>query len=404
MMGRNNKRIVYFMYTNPAAYPPLERSTRLLADNGWEVLVLGLLRPGTDTLRFPPHARISEHYTFNATSGWLLRLHYAWFTTWVIAWTLRWGARWVYASDLLACPVALLLGLIPGLRILYHEHDEPAVRRGPIAWAQRTVRRLVARRAEIRVLPNAGRARFFEDAISGGKPVVRVWNCPSVTEVGEPRGGVPRTTDKVRVVYSGSVTPERLPISFLEAMARARGRVQLRVVGYTTVGYPRYIEQLRRAAERLNIATDIEFVGVLPRHRLQEVWETADVGLALNPMQSSDNNTRWMVGASNKPFDYIANGLALLVSELPEWREAFVAPGYALACDPRDPASLAEALRWFAEHPNETRAMGERGRQQVARTWNYESQFEPVMVLLDGPENGASSSSSALVARRHIQV
>src|SRR5262249_28038145 len=106
--SRDDKRIVYFMYTNPAAYPPLERSSRLLADEGWSVLVLGLLRPGTEALRFPPHARVTERYTFNATSGWLLRLHYAWFAAWVIGSTLRWRARWIYASDLLACPVALL--------------------------------------------------------------------------------------------------------------------------------------------------------------------------------------------------------------------------------------------------------------------------------------------------------
>src|SRR5262252_4188469 len=113
------KRIVYIQYTNPAAYPPLERSTRLLADAGWDVLVLGLLRPGTEVLRFPRHPRITERYTFNATTGWRLRLHYVWFFVWVIGWTLRWRARWVYASDLLSCPVALLLGLLPGIGILY---------------------------------------------------------------------------------------------------------------------------------------------------------------------------------------------------------------------------------------------------------------------------------------------
>jgi glycosyltransferase involved in cell wall biosynthesis len=379
----NTKRIVYFQYTNPAAYPPLERSTRLLADDGWDVLVLGLLRPGTDTMRFPPHARVSEHYTFNATTGWRLRLHYAWFAAWVIGWTLRWRARWVYASDLLACPVALLLGLVPGLQILYHEHDEPAVRQGRIAWAQRTVRQLLARRADVRVLPNAERASFFERTISGGKPAIRVWNCPSVTEVGRPRREAAESERVVRVVYSGSVTPERLPITFLKAMANTSHRVRLLVVGYPTVGYPNYIEHLQDAAERLGIGEDVEFVGVLPRHRLQEVWDTADVGLAFNPMQATNNNSRWMVGASNKPFDYMANGLALLVSDLPGWREAFVEPGYALACDPRDPTSMANGLRWLADHPTETRRMGERGRQQIAHSWNYESQFEPVIARLD---------------------
>ena len=51
-----------------------------------------------------------------------------------------------------------------------------------------------------------------------------------------------------------------------------------------------------------------------------------------------------MAGASNKPFDYMAAGLALLVSDQPDWRAMFVEPGYARACDPTDPSSIATSL------------------------------------------------------------
>jgi glycosyltransferase involved in cell wall biosynthesis len=382
MGDRRGRRIVYFQYTNPAAYPPLERSSQLLADAGWDVLMLGLLRPGTEALRFPSHTRISERYIFNSTTGWRLRLHYAWFVVWVVGWTLRWRARWVYASDLLSCPVVLVLSVIPGLRVLYHEHDEPAVRQGVIARAQQVVRRLAARRADLRVLPNAGRARFFEQTVSRGRRTLRVWNCPRVTEVGPPRATNYASGQILRVVYSGSVTPERVPVTFVQALAHTPFQVRLRVVGYETVGYPGYIDHLKRTAARLGVGEHIEFVGVLPRHRLHEVWDGADVGLALNPMDLTTSNSRWMVGASNKPFDYMANGLALLVSDLAEWRDTFVGPGYGVACNPDDPVSLARALRWLAEHPAETRAMGERGRQQIAGQWNYEKQFAPIMALL----------------------
>src|SRR5262245_43066484 len=139
-MSARDNRIVYVQYTNPAAYPPLEHSSQLLAEAGWDVLVLGLLRPGTEVLRFPPHRRITERYLFNATTGWRLRLHYAWYAMWVIFLTVRWRAHWVYASDILSCPVALLLGLVPGLKILYHEHDEPAARTGIFAAGQQRLR------------------------------------------------------------------------------------------------------------------------------------------------------------------------------------------------------------------------------------------------------------------------
>ena len=35
------RRILYVQYTTPAGYPPLEHSSRILADRGWEVQFLG---------------------------------------------------------------------------------------------------------------------------------------------------------------------------------------------------------------------------------------------------------------------------------------------------------------------------------------------------------------------------
>jgi glycosyltransferase involved in cell wall biosynthesis len=85
-----------------------------------------------------------------------------------------------------------------------------------------------------------------------------------------------------------------------------------------------------------------------------------------------------MTGASNKPFDYLACGLALLVSDLPDWRSAYVEPGYGLACDPQDPESIAGAVRRFLGDPGLARSMGENGRQRILADWNYEGRFLPV--------------------------
>jgi hypothetical protein len=37
-------KILYLQYTNPAAYPPLEHNSRILANEGWQVLFLGNTR------------------------------------------------------------------------------------------------------------------------------------------------------------------------------------------------------------------------------------------------------------------------------------------------------------------------------------------------------------------------
>jgi hypothetical protein len=120
------RKILFIQYTNPAIYPPLERSSRLLANKGWQVLFLGTgSLPGADSLRFKPHERIEVKQMPFCPAGWRQKLHYAWFVLWALWWTLRWKPEWTYASDLLSCPAAALSSFLPRAQIIYHEHDSP---------------------------------------------------------------------------------------------------------------------------------------------------------------------------------------------------------------------------------------------------------------------------------------
>ncbi|MDW8228166.1 MAG: glycosyltransferase [Anaerolineales bacterium] len=391
-----SNRILYLQYTNPAAYPSLEHSSRILANDGWQVLFLGTGAFGADALRFPPHERITVKQMPFQPPGWRQKLHYLRFGLWALAWTLRWCPQWVYASDMLSTPVALLLSFLPGVRIIYHEHDSPIVdcglwiadRGSRILDFMRFVlwtRRRLAQRAQLCVLPNERRARHFASSVTNGRPVITVWNCPSLEEV-SPR----RMVEDERVIclwYHGSLVPSRLPPTVLYALAMLPDAIKLRAVGYETVGHPGYARELCDLARALGIEARVEIQGPRSRQELLKECCRADIGLALMSRRNNDVNFRWMVGASNKPFDYLACGLALLVSDLPDWREMYVAPGYGLACNPDDPESIAAALRWFLEHPVERREMGERGRQRIVQEWNYERQFAPVWGRLNDKQN-----------------
>jgi glycosyltransferase involved in cell wall biosynthesis len=89
-----------------------------------------------------------------------------------------------------------------------------------------------------------------------------------------------------------------------------------------------------------------------------------------------------MAGASNKPFDYLACGLALLVSDTPEWTDLY--SGCCRPADPESAESIVAAVRAWLADPGSARAMGEVGRQRVLTAWNYETRFEPVKQLLEG--------------------
>src|SRR5438270_673003 len=109
-------RILYLQYTNPAAYPPLEHSSRILANGGWKVLFLGTRAVGADSLRFSSHPNVSVRQLSFCKPGWRQKIHYAIYCAWTLAWVAAWRPRWVYLSDLLSCPVGLILTLVPRLR------------------------------------------------------------------------------------------------------------------------------------------------------------------------------------------------------------------------------------------------------------------------------------------------
>jgi glycosyltransferase involved in cell wall biosynthesis len=388
-------RILYVQYTNPAAYPPLEHSSRLLAAEGWLVLFLGISIKGEDDLRLPPHPSITVRQLPASSPGWRQRVHYFWFAAWVLAWVIRWRPRWIYASDAIVCPVVRVLGALPGVSIVYHEHDSPPeagehARDRAKHWARRSV----AGRARVRILPNQQRLARFRSKVVDRQPTLCVWNCPRRDEIGPPRAAP--TSERLRLLYHGSVVPSRLPLHVLEAV---RGLpVQLRVIGYETQGHVGYTAELRRHAERIGVSKQLEILPGMPRYQLMRETREADVGLALAPTSSDDINLRWLAGASNKVFDYLSGGAAVLVTDLAEWRRMYVDPGFGLACQPEDPRSVAEALRWFVNHPTEARSMGERGRQRIAADWNYETQFAPVLELLTHGAKGMAPCAQNVVS------
>ena len=92
------------------------------------------------------------------------------------------------------------------------------------------------------------------------------------------------------------------------------GRVRLRIAGYEAPSARGYVKHLVGGDGGTAAETLVEYIGMVPRADLLMEAARAHVGLALMPLNSNDLNMRHMTGASNKPFDYMAAGLPLLVS------------------------------------------------------------------------------------------
>jgi glycosyltransferase involved in cell wall biosynthesis len=382
-------RILYIQYNNPGAYPPLLHSSQILAREGWQVLFLGI---GMNSMTIPEHPNVQVKLRGFCPPGWKQKLHYLWFSAWCFFWACRWRPDWIYASDLGSPFPAMFARVALGCQLVFHEHDTPAPYNPAhdsaflrlFYWA----RRKCACLADLCILPNENRAKLFRSQ-TGAARVAVVWNCPSVEEVTAPK----KTPDPVlRLLYHGSIVPERLPLTVVQALKQVSRPVLLTIVGYETIGAPGYVAQIRQTAKELGIPDRLEIIGALPREDLMPVCATCDVGLALLPIHHPDVNLENMTGASNKPFDYLACGLAVLVSRLPAWQNLYVSTGYGFACNPTDPLDIAAAIEYCCDHRKEIQAMGERGRQRILSEWNYEAQFQNIVKLLSEGQSPAITS------------
>jgi len=377
--GRDIRRGVLFLQiADPGYYPPLIHASSLMAEAGWSVVLLSAPITGA-ALRMPERAgltlcRIAERPTHVVSKRY--------FATYALA-AARLARRTapgvIYASDEMSAGPALLARALTGAKLVYHEHDSPDPDRGRSKFG--ALRAMALRRADIVVFPNAMRARHVKDDVGmpDGKVIV-VANVPRRCEIARAVGSAEAP---LTLHYHGNISPDLLPMSVVRAILRMEGEARLQFAGYEAPGAPGYIDALVNLP-RMRRDT-IAYLGMLPRDRLLAQAARAHVGLALMPRRSTSINLRHATGASNKAFDYMAAGLSLMVSDLPDWVGMFVEAGYGRAVDPDNVDAVYDALRWFVSHPQERAAMAARARARIAADWNYDTAFAPVLErLVDG--------------------
>jgi glycosyltransferase involved in cell wall biosynthesis len=362
---------LFLQATDASAYPPTLHMQALMLARGWQVICLN--SPiAQSALKMPMHARLQtinlpERKSFVMSKKDYLR--YVWHSFQLIA---KIRPHVIVYADPNACPLVYL----PTRAIrVYQEHDTPA----SLGSLRTRARIRMLKLADYVLFPNAERAAFVQQQTNFDLQKLRIlWNLPMRTEISAKElktAGAASTERPLVLYYHGSINAERLPISIVEAIKALGGRVHLRIAGYE-VGKGGYVASLQAIAPAW-----VRYLGEFAtRAELFAQMQGADVGLALMPMHSDDLNMRAMTGASNKAFDYMAAGLAMIVSQLPDWQSMFVAPGFALNCDPREVRSVQSVLEQLLAAPDLLQKMKRYNLEKIQNDWHFE---QPGNVFID---------------------
>jgi len=173
-------------------------------------------------------------------------------------------------------------------------------------------------------------------------------------------------------VYVGVMSHQRGLREMIEAVGRLEpaANAQLDLAGKFSP------ELLREEVQQYSGYPRTRLHEWLERRQVAELLSRARAGLVLFHPAPNHVNAQ-----PNKLFEYMSAGLPVIVSKFPLWEQIVGAVGCGLLVDPRDPAAIADAMRWILQHPREAEAMGRRGRSAVETTLNWSSEQEKLVAL-----------------------
>jgi glycosyltransferase involved in cell wall biosynthesis len=122
--------------------------------------------------------------------------------------------------------------------------------------------------------------------------------------------------------------------------------------------------------------------GFLPRKDVFALLGSSQAGLVV--LQPLANHVESL---PVKMFEYMLSGLPVIASDFPLWRQILGDAHCGILVDPMSVDDIARAMQRIIDTPEESRAMGLRGRAAVLSSYNWEAESAKLLLLYDSVGN-----------------
>jgi glycosyltransferase involved in cell wall biosynthesis len=275
----------------------------------------------------------------------------------------------IHAHDAAMLVPGWLGARLAGARLVYDSHELAAsvpYRERGWAWFVTMIERAAVPRCAAVITVSDGIAERLKEAYRLPVLPTVVRNVSDLRMVGA--GGLRQMlglgADVPLVLHQGAPAPDRGCEILIDAVARLDG-VQLVFLGDPEPGYG---EALAVRIRDSGIAERVSVLSSIPLTELLACTAEADVGVTL--LQDTCENHR--LALPNKLFEYIAAGVPVVASALPETQRLVEAYGIGWCTRPDDPDAVAAALRSALESRGDLALRDRLARAAAELRWQVE--------------------------------
>jgi glycosyltransferase involved in cell wall biosynthesis len=145
------------------------------------------------------------------------------------------------------------------------------------------------------------------------------------------------------------------------------------------VGGGPYKNQFEELIAKNGLDSNFSLTGEVEHDSVRTYLERIHVGLILFKPISYNH----LIATPNKLFEYMAYGIPIIASDLPEMRKIIEETGTGILVDPLNAQEIAERIVYLYENPGVAKEMGENGKKAFQTIYNWEAQSHKLLKVYE---------------------
>ena len=185
-----------------------------------------------------------------------------------------------------------------------------------------------------------------------------------------------KTNVGIKLIHTGYIKKNRGLQDVLRAL-RIVNQTSLKVV-LRIIGEGSYLDSLKALSRQLSIEKCVEFMGMLPPHRVPDALAECEIGVCSYLLNEQAHQT-----LPGKLFEYMSVGLPVLSSARKSVSRIINEVGCGRIYESRDPEQLAAVIFDMISDSNQLKKMGQNGREAILSRFNYKVNVEVLQQTLN---------------------